>query len=80
MADITKLADSAEAKIRNGEARTRPDAARKAVRGTGIFHKPDVTRLSLAVCRELGRRGRAKQLREKDAQRRAREVHKRVAP
>jgi len=80
MTDIAKLADSAEKKIEKGDALTYPDAARKAIRGQGIFYKTDIERLKTKVCSELGRRGRAKQLSEKAAERRAREVHKRIAP
>jgi hypothetical protein len=55
-ANIQALADSAQRKIANGDAIYEPDAARKAINGIGIFHKPDVDRLKAQVLYELGKR------------------------
>lgn len=80
MANINKLADSAERKLANGDALTRIDAARKAVTGQGIFNKNDVARLSKQILSELGRRGRAKQLMKKRAADASQKLHSRIAP
>jgi len=58
MANILALVASAKKKLRDGDALYRPDAARKAVNGVGIFFKPDVDRLVRAILVRLPRNTR----------------------
>ncbi len=51
-----ELADSAVSKLREGEAITAPDAARKAVVGRGITAKADLARRTREVLQEMQRR------------------------
>jgi hypothetical protein len=57
VADIQKLADSALNKLHHGEATSIADAARKAVVGSGISNKSEVSKFSREVHKEIGRRG-----------------------
>lgn len=55
----TELADSAASKLRDGEALTIPDAARKAVIGRGITARADLARRTREVLKEMQRRSAA---------------------
>lgn len=55
----TELADSASNKLRDGEALTAKDAARKAVIGRGITAQADLARRTREVLQEMQRRSSA---------------------
>jgi hypothetical protein len=80
VANISRLADSAEKKLRDGSALTRPDAARKAIRGQGISFGPDVNRLTPLVLTELARRGGNVTASKRGRAKAARDLHEKVAP
>ena len=55
MANIQRLASSARQKMVSGQSNYWPDAVDKAIKGTGVFNKNDITRLKRLVLFELSR-------------------------
>jgi len=80
LANIQKLANKAERLCRQRPSLSRPKAARKVVKGQGIFHEPDVKRLVKAICSELGRRGGTKKAESSARAKSAQKLHERIAP
>jgi len=69
-ANIASLADATvRMKARSSNTVGWPLAAIKAIEGTGITHKPDVTRLKKEVLAELGVRGKIPPARSSHAHR-----------
>ena len=58
MVNIDALVASAKKKLEHGEAIYRVDAARKAVKGAGIFDKSDIERLVKQILPQLPRNWR----------------------
>lgn len=69
-ANIASLADATvRLKARSSKSVGWPLAAIKAIEGTGIRNKSDVTRLKKAVLSELGTHGKLRSSRSTNAQR-----------